>query len=117
MKGTHPAELFSRFDGNPILTAADCPHTVNAVFIYTGYSAAGPLVCAAATRDFRTYERRGLLMPPEDKDAALFPCRIGGRWALRFAGGAGRSHPLHILTQRPRRPPGARFSGVFAHYP
>ena len=32
MKGTHSAELFSRFDGNPILTAADCPHTVNAVF-------------------------------------------------------------------------------------
>lgn len=30
----HPSheELLSRFDGNPILTAAHCPHTVNAVF-------------------------------------------------------------------------------------
>ena len=49
---------------------------------YTGYSRSGPLVCLAATRDFRTFERRGVVMPPEDKDAALFPCQFDGRWAL-----------------------------------
>lgn len=151
------SELFRRYGGNPILTAADWPYTVNAVFnpgvarvgnetvllvrvedrsglshlcvarsadglegwtidpehrfepkigwdaerfgiedaritrcgheymvVYTGYSSAGPLVCLAATRDFVTFDRRGTIMPPEDKDAALFPQKFGDpeRWAL-----------------------------------
>jgi predicted GH43/DUF377 family glycosyl hydrolase len=52
------------------------------LIVYTGYSQGGPLVCLASTRDFRAYERRGVLMPPEDKDAALFPMQFDGRWAL-----------------------------------
>lgn len=150
-----PRELFRRFGGNPIITAAHFPRMVNAVFnpgatvvgdrtllllrvehrtglsslvvatsadgltgweidrvrccdpvpgyfpeywgvedpritkvgedylvVYVGYSQAGPLVCLSQTRDFVTFERRGVLQPPEDKDAALFPERFGGRWAL-----------------------------------
>jgi predicted GH43/DUF377 family glycosyl hydrolase len=50
--------------------------------VYVGYSAAGPVVCLAVTRDFVTWDRRGVLQPTEDKDAALFPQRFGGRWAL-----------------------------------
>jgi predicted GH43/DUF377 family glycosyl hydrolase len=50
--------------------------------VYTGYSEGGPLVCLATTKDFATFERRGVLMPPEDKDAALFPQTFDGRWAL-----------------------------------
>ncbi len=50
--------------------------------VYVGFSAAGPLVLLATTRDFVTFERRGVLMPPEDKDAALFPTPFDGRWAL-----------------------------------
>lgn len=52
------------------------------MIVYTGYSAGGPLVCLATTRDFHTFERRGVLMPPEDKDAALFPTTFNGRYAL-----------------------------------
>lgn len=52
------------------------------MIVYTGYSLNGPLICLATTRDFRTFERRGVVMPPEDKDAALFPTQFGGRWAL-----------------------------------
>ena len=52
------------------------------MIVYTGYSNAGPLVCLASTRDFKSFERRGTLMPPEDKDAALFPQTFDGRWAL-----------------------------------
>ena len=52
------------------------------MIVYTGFSTEGPLVCLASTRDFRSYERHGVLMPPDDKDAALFPSRFGGRWAL-----------------------------------
>ncbi|HYK96358.1 MAG TPA: glycosidase [Candidatus Dormibacteraeota bacterium] len=49
---------------------------------YTAYSRRGPLVSLATTRDFRTVKRLGPVMPPEDKDAALLPHRINGRWAM-----------------------------------
>ena len=49
---------------------------------YTAYSRRGPLVSLATTRDFRTVRRLGPVMPPEDKDAAVFPRRFGGRWAM-----------------------------------
>ncbi len=50
--------------------------------VYTGFSEGGALVSLARTQDFATFERMGVLMSPEDKDAALFPCTFGGRWAL-----------------------------------
>jgi predicted GH43/DUF377 family glycosyl hydrolase len=150
-----PRELFRRFHANPIISAADFPRMVNAVFnpgatvvggetllllrvehrtglsslvaatssdgltgwkvhpdrtleprpgrfeehwgvedpritqvgddymvVYVGYSSAGPLPCLAQTRDFASWQYRGVLQPPDDKDAALFPERFGGRWAL-----------------------------------
>ncbi len=49
---------------------------------YTAYSRRGPLVSLAITREFRTLHRLGPAMPPEDKDAALFPRQFGGRWIL-----------------------------------
>jgi predicted GH43/DUF377 family glycosyl hydrolase len=49
---------------------------------YTAYSRRGPLVSLAMSRDFRTVRRLGPMMPPEDKDAALFPRRFNGRWAM-----------------------------------
>lgn len=49
---------------------------------YTAYSFRGPLVSLATTRDFRSFQRVGIVLPPENKDAALFPKRIGGRWAM-----------------------------------
>jgi predicted GH43/DUF377 family glycosyl hydrolase len=148
-------ELFRRYEANPIVAAADLPHTVNAVFnpgavefdgrtllllrvehrtgisslvvatsengftgwdidvarglepdtdslherwgiedpritliggeyhiVYTAFSAFGAMVCLAKTRDFVSFERLGVLQPPEDKDAALFPTTFDGRWAL-----------------------------------
>jgi predicted GH43/DUF377 family glycosyl hydrolase len=154
-RSTDARELFQRFDGNPIITPADFPRAVNAVFnpgatefegrtllllrvenrtglsslavatsddgltgwqidpdrglepnpdleeefwgiedpritrigdeyyvVYVGYSAYGALVCLATTRDFVHWERFGVLQPPEDKDAALFPVTFDGHWAL-----------------------------------
>ncbi len=49
---------------------------------YTAYSRLGPLVALATTRDFREVQRMGPVMSPEDKDAALFPRRFAGRWAM-----------------------------------
>ncbi len=50
--------------------------------VYTSYSQAGPSVALAFTEDFKTFEHRGEIMPPENKDAALLPRRIGEHWAL-----------------------------------
>jgi predicted GH43/DUF377 family glycosyl hydrolase len=49
---------------------------------YTSYSRGGPVVSLASTRDFVTFERLGSVFPPEDKDAALLPRRIGGDWVM-----------------------------------
>jgi predicted GH43/DUF377 family glycosyl hydrolase len=50
--------------------------------VYTAFTRGGPGVALALTEDFHHFERYGVIMPPEDKDAALFPHRIGGYWAL-----------------------------------
>ena len=50
--------------------------------VYTNYSQAGPGVSLALTQDFRTFERYGEILSPENKDAALLPRRIGDKWAL-----------------------------------
>jgi predicted GH43/DUF377 family glycosyl hydrolase len=52
------------------------------IIAYTAYSRRGPLVSLATTNDFRTVRRLGPAMPPEDKDAAIFPRRFDGRWAM-----------------------------------
>lgn len=52
------------------------------VIAYTAYSKGGPGVALALTEDFRTFERYGLVMQPDDKDAALLPRRIDGQFAL-----------------------------------
>ena len=52
------------------------------VIAYTAYSRGGPGVSLALTADFRTFDRIGTVMTPEDKDAALFPRRMGDYWAL-----------------------------------
>lgn len=49
---------------------------------YTAFSKGGPGVALALTEDFRQFERYGLIMQPDDKDAALLPRRIDGNFAL-----------------------------------
>ena len=50
--------------------------------VYTAFTRDGPGVVLALTEDFQQFERYGLIMSPEDKDAALLPHRIDGHWAL-----------------------------------
>jgi predicted GH43/DUF377 family glycosyl hydrolase len=52
------------------------------VIAYTAFSKGGPGVALALTEDFRHFERLGLVMQPDDKDAALLPRRIDGSFAL-----------------------------------
>lgn len=50
--------------------------------VYTAYSDHGPLASVALTKDFKTFERLGPATSPENKDAALFPARFNGRYAM-----------------------------------
>ena len=74
----HPEEVWGCED--PRLTWL--PEREEWAIAYTAYSRRGPLVSLAMTRDFREVRRLGPAMPPEDKDAALFPRRFDGRWAM-----------------------------------
>jgi beta-1,4-mannooligosaccharide/beta-1,4-mannosyl-N-acetylglucosamine phosphorylase len=49
---------------------------------YTSFGGGGPVVSLAITKNFKTFARLGVLLPPEDKDACLFPQRFKGRFAL-----------------------------------
>jgi predicted GH43/DUF377 family glycosyl hydrolase len=74
----HPEEIWGCED--PRLTWL--PEREEWAIAYTAYSRRGPIVSLAMSRDFRTVRRLGPVMPPEDKDAALFPRRFDGRWAM-----------------------------------
>jgi beta-1,4-mannooligosaccharide/beta-1,4-mannosyl-N-acetylglucosamine phosphorylase len=74
----HPEEIWGCED--PRLTWL--PELDEWAVAYTAYSRRGPLVSLAMSRDFSEVRRMGPVMPPEDKDAALFPRRIDGRWAM-----------------------------------
>jgi predicted GH43/DUF377 family glycosyl hydrolase len=74
----YPEELWGVED--PRITYV--PELQEYIITYTAYGLDGPGVSLASTKDFRQYQRLGVAMPPEDKDAALFPRRIGGRWVL-----------------------------------
>lgn len=49
---------------------------------YTSFSEGGATVSLAITKTFKNFVRLGTLLPPEDKDACLFPRRFRGRFAL-----------------------------------
>ena len=74
----HPEELWGIED--PRITFVE--ELGKYAVAYTAFSKQGPGVALALTTDFRTFERHGLVMQPDDKDAALLPRRINGRFAL-----------------------------------
>jgi len=74
----YPEELWGIED--PRITFV--PELKKYAVVYTAYTHDGPGVALALTEDFYSFERYGVIMPPEDKDAALFPERIDGNWAM-----------------------------------
>ena len=74
----HPEELWGIED--PRITYVE--ELGQYAIAYTAYSRGGPGVALALTEDFRHFERYGLIMQPDDKDAALLPRRINGSFAL-----------------------------------
>ena len=74
----YPEELWGIED--PRITFV--PELGKYAIVYTAFSKGGPGVALALTEDFREFERFGLIMQPDDKDAALLPRRIDGNFAL-----------------------------------
>ncbi len=51
--------------------------------VYTAYSRHGTRVAMASTKNFIRWKRYGVILPDHnDKDAALFPQKVGGRYML-----------------------------------
>jgi beta-1,2-mannobiose phosphorylase / 1,2-beta-oligomannan phosphorylase len=107
-----------RIDAEPLLAPVDDdgerwgledPRTVwveelgTHVISCTAYGPAGPTVFLATSDDFRSVERLGIVLPPEDKNAALLPERIGGEWILfhRPTSNFGDRHPGISLSRSP----------------
>lgn len=68
-----PLEAFGVEDAR--ITALDGAWWIN----YTAVSGAGIATALAVTRDFARFERKGIIFPPNNRDAAIFPARVGGR--------------------------------------
>src|SRR6185369_17703429 len=47
---------------------------------YVAVSRHGVATALASTKDFRTFDRHGIIFPPENKDVVLFPEEIGGEY-------------------------------------
>ena len=74
----YPEEIWGLED--PRITYID---ELNEYYItYTAYSKSGPLVSLAKTKDFMTFDKLGAILPPENKDSAIFPIRIKDQWVL-----------------------------------
>jgi predicted GH43/DUF377 family glycosyl hydrolase len=74
----YPEELWGIED--PRITYV--PELQRYAVAYTAFGKGGPGVALALTDDFRHFERLGVVMQPDDKDAALLPRRVDGRFAL-----------------------------------
>ena len=86
--------IFSRLD-RPVFEPADATEVKGVEdpritrigddyhMLYTAWSPNTIQVAHASTRNFFTWQRHGIVIPgPDNKDAALFPSKVGGRYAM-----------------------------------
>jgi predicted GH43/DUF377 family glycosyl hydrolase len=61
---------------------------------YTAVSEHGIATGLASTKDFKAFERHGIIFPPPNRDVTIFPQKIGGRYvALHRPMPEGLGHP------------------------
>ena len=66
------------------------------VIVYVGYSRFGAGVCLATTEDFKTATKLGMAIHPYNKDAALLPERIDGKYRLFHRPTMGRFEDIWV---------------------
>lgn len=71
---TTPYESFGIED--PRITLLDGTYWIN----YSAVSPHGIATALASTTDFRTFQRHGIIFPPNNRDVTIFPDRIDGRY-------------------------------------
>jgi predicted GH43/DUF377 family glycosyl hydrolase len=69
-----PYESFGIED--PRITLLDGTYWIN----YSAVSPHGIATALASTTDFRTFQRHGIIFPPNNRDVTIFPDRIAGRY-------------------------------------
>ncbi len=69
-------ELESFGTEDPRITLINGTYWIN----YTAVSPLGIATALASTRDFRSFERHGIIFPPNNRDVTIFPERIGGKY-------------------------------------
>ncbi len=74
LAGANAYESFGLED--PRITRIDDTYYVN----YVAVAPFGVTTCLASTRDFESFQRHGVVFHPENKDIAIFPERIGGKY-------------------------------------
>jgi beta-1,2-mannobiose phosphorylase / 1,2-beta-oligomannan phosphorylase len=72
-----PATPYEEFGvEDPRITLIDGTYWTN----YTAVSRRGIATALASTRDFKTFERHGIIFPPPNRDVTIFPEQIDGRY-------------------------------------
>ncbi len=72
-----PALLYEAFGvEDPRITKLDGRYWITHVAV----SPHGAATALASTTDFASFERHGVIFPPENKDVVLFPQKVGGRY-------------------------------------
>lgn len=96
-----PADEYEAFGiEDPRITRIDDTYWIN----YTAVSPKGIATALASTTDFRTFERHGIIFPPDNRDVTLFPERIGGRYlALHRPMPTGIGEPAIWIASSPDR--------------
>lgn len=69
------------------------------IIAYTAYSRYGPAVALAATDNFEKVIRLGVVLPPNNKDATVFPEQFDGQWLmLHRPVTGGQEHIWHATS-------------------
>jgi beta-1,2-mannobiose phosphorylase / 1,2-beta-oligomannan phosphorylase len=80
-----PRPSFEGLGGLETYGVEDCRVTLldgRFYLLYTAVSSDGFGVGMASTADWQSFERHGMVLPPPNKDAVLFPGRFDGRYAM-----------------------------------
>jgi predicted GH43/DUF377 family glycosyl hydrolase len=86
-----PGTLYEGFGmEDPRITLLGDTYWIN----YTAVSGHGISTALASTKDFRKFERHGVIFPPPNRDVTIFPEKVGGRYvALHRPMPEGLGHP------------------------